>query len=107
MSKASAMAAFMNSPTSMTASSIHWAWDRPMLSRVASKLVPDHTPNTAMSRTRVSAAPRQLRWSRRWWESWETAKTKTRSKNSSSGETASRSTDCVGEVIASGRRAQR
>jgi len=75
---AGAMAAFRNSPVSMTASSIHWVGERPRLSRVASKLVPDQMPNTAISRIRVSAAPRQVRWSSRWWDSWATAKTKTR-----------------------------
>jgi hypothetical protein len=83
----------MNSPTSMTASIIHWVCERPRWSSVASKLVPDHTPNTAISMTRVSPPPRQVRCSSGWWDSWETAKTKTRSKNSSSGETASSSVD--------------
>lgn len=58
---------------------------RPIPGRLAVQLVAAQTENTAISRTAVSAAPRHVVIDIGCEEIWETAKTNTRSKDSSSG----------------------
>lgn len=92
------IAAFMNSATSITASSTRQVSDLRTRISVASNLVYDQTSKTATNITAVSATPRHVRCCRRWVESCETAKTKTRSKRISSGETSSCSVGCAGGI---------
>ncbi len=66
LSNACAIPAFMNRPRPITVTVTACVRTRSMSSRVTSNVVNAQTPHTAMSITRVSPAPRQVRYSMRW-----------------------------------------